>query len=269
MKDLKLEIDLIPKGAWGSSLSKQLPKADWDILRQYAYSRAKGKCSICGYHTNDLDAHEVWNFDRRNKTQTLKDIVALCTRCHGVKHFRNSERLGYGQNAKRHFMKINNCSELIFANHCFESMLDYEANNDIYRWNTKVDFEKFGGSSDMKIKDNYLPFITDPYQDTDFEKFDISHNQGINFRSSGNGNIPKLYNVEVDNYAGTISLECALTKRVDFYFDKSILKSHYNTGGRFAVEFSLKNRNHPYVRFRLIGYGGIFESEKFELRECI
>jgi len=60
-----------------------------------------------------------------------------------------------------------------------------------------------------------------------------------------------------------------LTKRVEFYFDKTLLKSFYNTAGKFLSEFGLKSCGYPYVRFRLIGNDGIFESEKFELRECV
>ena len=252
MKNLKLTMDLIPKGAWGSSLSKQLSKDDWDTLRQFAFSKARGECSICGCKTNELDAHEVWFFDKQNSTQTLKNIQALCTRCHGVKHFRNSERLGYGQNAKRHFLKVNCCSELDFANHCFESMLDFEEKNKIYRWKISVDFAKFGGSSEMEINEYYLPYITNPYQDVGFSKL----NGGL---------VPILYSVIVDNYAGTIMIECGLTIRVELCCDKVLLKSFYNTAGRFVVKFSLKNCMSSYVQFRLIGEDGAFKSEKFEL----
>lgn len=32
MKNYKLNIDLLPKGAWENDLSKTLSKKDWDIL---------------------------------------------------------------------------------------------------------------------------------------------------------------------------------------------------------------------------------------------
>jgi 5-methylcytosine-specific restriction endonuclease McrA len=95
MSKLKLTIDLLPKGAWGNNLSKTLPKKDWDTLRHICYERAGNRCCICDKEDSRLDAHEVWEFDMRTKTQTLKDIMALCPACHGVKHMRNSERIGY------------------------------------------------------------------------------------------------------------------------------------------------------------------------------
>lgn len=72
MRDYKLKIDLLPKGAWDNDLSKTLPKKDWDLLRNKCYERAHHRCQICGYQTDYLDAHEVWDFNVNKKTQTLK-----------------------------------------------------------------------------------------------------------------------------------------------------------------------------------------------------
>ena len=117
MKNFKLTIEMLPKGAWNNDFSKTLPKKEWDIVRNNCYERANHKCQICGFITDDLDAHEVWEFDMKSKTQTLKDIIGICSKCHGVKHIRNSQRLGYGEDAKKHFMKVNKCSELDYASH--------------------------------------------------------------------------------------------------------------------------------------------------------
>ena len=68
------------------------------------------------------------------KTQTLKDIIAICSKCHGVKHIRNSQRLGLGENAKRHFMEVNNCNELEFAKHLAKAQMDFAERNKIDRW---------------------------------------------------------------------------------------------------------------------------------------
>lgn len=59
MKELKLTIELLPKGAWNNDFSKTLSQKDWDILRKECYKRANHKCQICGFETDDLDAHEV------------------------------------------------------------------------------------------------------------------------------------------------------------------------------------------------------------------
>ena len=164
MKDLKLKIELLPKGAWGNDFSRTLSKKDWDKLRKKCYERANHKCQICGYETDDLDAHEVWDFDIKTKTQTLVDIVALCSKCHGVKHIRNSQRLGFGENAKRLFMKVNNCNELEFATHLTKAQIDFEERNKIYRWKMIANLERFGGK-DIKIKEVYIPLIKSEYKE--------------------------------------------------------------------------------------------------------
>ena len=106
MEGLKLTINMLPKGAWNNDFSKRLSKKDWDKLREFALKRANGRCEICGYKTDALDVHEEWEFNIEKKTQTLKQIIAICSKCHGVKHFKNSVRLGYGEEAQKHFMKV-------------------------------------------------------------------------------------------------------------------------------------------------------------------
>ena len=60
MEELKLTINMLPKGAWYNDFSKTLSKKHWDILREFALKRANGRCEICGYKTDDLDVHEEW-----------------------------------------------------------------------------------------------------------------------------------------------------------------------------------------------------------------
>ena len=74
MENLKLTIELLPKGVWNNDFSKTLPKKEWDILRDKCYKRANGVCQICGYKTDGLDAHEVWEFDTKNKTQKVENL---------------------------------------------------------------------------------------------------------------------------------------------------------------------------------------------------
>jgi hypothetical protein len=134
MQNFKLTIDLLPKGAWGNDFSITLPKKQWDALRKTCYELAGNKCEICGKETPNLAAHEVWTFDVDNKTQTLKEIVALCPACHGVKHFRNSTRIGYGEQSKAHFMKINNCDFNAFMEHYLEAQATFDELSKIKKW---------------------------------------------------------------------------------------------------------------------------------------
>lgn len=133
MQNYKLTIELLPKGAWNNDFSITLPKKEWDIVRNNVYKKANHRCQICGFKTDDLDAHEVWEFNTTKKTQTLKDIIGICGKCHGVKHIRNSQKLGYGEESKTHFMSVNKCSELDYASCLTKAQMDFEKQNKVYR----------------------------------------------------------------------------------------------------------------------------------------
>lgn len=254
MKDFKLTIELLPKGAWDNDLSKTLSKKDWDFLRNKCYERANHKCEICGYETDELDAHEVWDFDIKSKTQTLKNIIALCSKCHGVKHMRNSQRLGFGENAKRHFMKVNNCSNFEFASHYAQAQMDFEERNEILRWKINADLEKFGGKG-MEIKEKYIPMITTPYSLKDLE----------NCRNK-NDFLPRILNIDVNNYNGTITILCDKTNKIEWYGTNK-LSTKFNFGQNFKTEFCVKDLKSPYLYFKLFGNGGETMSKVFYLKD--
>ena len=133
MKNLKLTIDLLPKGAWGTNLSKTLPKKEWDDIRKSVYEKADNRCVCCGAG-GELHAHEVWDFDIPKKMQTLKDIIALCPSCHMVKHFRNSIRMGWDKHAKAHFMKVNECNLDTFVAHFAEAESLFNERGKVDKW---------------------------------------------------------------------------------------------------------------------------------------
>lgn len=245
MKDLKLTIELLPKGAWGNDFSRTLSKKDWDILRNECYKRANHHCQICGYKTDDLDSHKVWDFDIKKQTQTLKDIIGICGKCHGVNHIRNSQRLGYGENAKRHFMEVNNASELEFASHLTKAQMDFEERNKVYRWKMIADLERFGGK-DIQIKETYIPLIDSEYtQDT----LETLKNE-VDFT-------PRILNVCVNNYEGTISITCDKTNKINWYDSKqNLIATKFNFGEEFVTKFSVKNSHFPYITFKLTGEFG-------------
>lgn len=254
MKNLKLKIELLPKGAWGNDFSRTLSKKDWDTLRNKCYEIANGKCCICGYETNDLNAHEVWDFNITNKIQTLVDIIALCNRCHGVIHMRNSQRMGYGENAKNHFMKVNNCNELEFASNFAKAQIDYEERNKILRWAIKADLEKFGGKG-IEIKQNYVPLIESNYTLDELETLKNECDYS-----------PRILDIGIDNYQGIISIICDKTNRIEWYDDKqNLIDTKFNFGEIFATKFSVKNLHIPYITFGLFGEFGEKYSKKFNL----
>lgn len=227
MNELKLTIELLPKGAWGNDLSIFLPKKDWNILREVALKRANGKCEICGYESYDLDVHEEWEFDIKNKTQTLKDIIAICSRCHGVKHFRNSKRLGFEEEAKKHFMKINDCSELDFASHLTQAEILFNERNEIYFWKMKLDLVKFGGK-EISIPDLTRLKILNPYSENDLEELKNKTNLS-----------PRILNIEVNNYSGNINVKSDISNKIVWYVDGKVSKTQYNFARTLKSDFLL------------------------------
>lgn len=266
MEKLKLTINLLPKGAWNNDFSKTLPKKDWDKLRMFALKRAGGKCEICGFKTNELDVHEEWDFDTQNKTQTLKQIIAICSKCHGVKHFKNSVRLGHGEEAEKHFMNVNNCSEMEFAGHLHKALLDYNERNSVYRWKIIANLEKFGGSG-IEVKQNNTPLIKSPYEGLDWDKLSFNDTKKL-FEIKRNENLigsPKIVSINVDNYQGTILVKALFADKIEWYLDDKIIQTKYNTAGLFTTELKVKNLTGSLVNFKLIGLGGITTSKRFEL----
>ena len=266
MEDLKLTISLLPKGAWNNDFSKTLSKKDWNKLREFALKRAKDKCEICGFETNDLDVHEEWEFNINKKTQTLKDIVAICSKCHGVKHFKNSVRLGYGEEAQKHFMKVNNCSEMDFASHLDKALLEYNERNSVYRWKIVADIEKFGGSG-IEIKQNNIPLIKNPYENIDWNTLSYDDMKSL-FEIKRNEFLlgsPKLISVNVDNYQGSIQIKVLFADRIEWYLDEEKIKTKYNTAGLFTTELKVKNLIGKNLKFKIIGIGGEIISKNFEI----
>ncbi|MBO1326740.1 hypothetical protein K2X14_14080 [Acetobacter sp. TBRC 12305] len=80
---------MVPQPLWGWNLRALLAKADWDTVRRWAYRRAGYRCRICGQRGSDypVEADEGWAYDDARCVQTLKGVVALCPRCHEVRHW--------------------------------------------------------------------------------------------------------------------------------------------------------------------------------------
>ena len=267
MKNFKLTIEMLPKGAWNNDFSKTLPKKEWDIVRNACYKKANHRCQICDYETDDLDAHEVWEFDIKKKTQTLKDIIGICSKCHGVKHIRNSQRLGYGEEAKRHFMNVNKCSELDYASHLTQAQMDFEERSKIYRWKIVADLSKFG-LENATIEELNIPFIENPYQDIDWNLLSYQKMKNL-FKMKRTNNsligVPKVNYIEVDNYQGTISVSSLFTNKIIWFLDGVKIKTKYNVIGKFVTTLKVENLNGKELFFILLGDNGQTISKTFGL----
>lgn len=136
-KDLKLTIELIPESAWGENLRKYLPKKVWDRIRKEVFKKSGYKCAICG-SSEKLQCHEVWEFDDENHILKLKDFMALCEKCHLVKHFGMAGVLASEgkinlEELIRHFMRVNNCDRKTFEEHKREAFKKFHERSR-YEW---------------------------------------------------------------------------------------------------------------------------------------
>ncbi len=125
MKPLKLTVEPIPATSAGKSLNRLLPKHRWDKIRKQVYAEYEYRCAVCGVDPKEapervypthaplltdpalierygkqrgdalnrrprkvrLECHEVWEYEEQTRVQRLSSLVALCTRCHQVKHW--------------------------------------------------------------------------------------------------------------------------------------------------------------------------------------
>ncbi len=78
----------LPSSTHGDNLMKILPRSKWDKIRKATYERADFKCELCSGKgkKHPVEAHELWMFDFKIKTQYLERLVALCPNCHRIQH---------------------------------------------------------------------------------------------------------------------------------------------------------------------------------------
>ena len=106
---MKLTIELIPKTSFYNNVRKILSRREWEVIRKETLSKANNICEICGgvSATKALDCHEVWEYDDLNHIQKLIKFMALCDRCHEVKHIGKAQIDGNFDRAEKWFRNIN------------------------------------------------------------------------------------------------------------------------------------------------------------------
>ena len=140
---MKLTIELVPSTAWFSNLRSILSSNDWDILRKETYKAAKYKCEICGGKgkKHPVECHERWSYNDKNHIQTLDGLIALCPKCHMVKHIGFAYLNGNGEKAKEQLKKINKLQEYE-ANHYISKAFDIHNKRSQYEWTINLDYLK-------------------------------------------------------------------------------------------------------------------------------
>lgn len=138
---MKLEIELVPKTAWYSNMRKVLSQAEWDKIRKKTYKDYDYKCGICGKGNVQLECHEIWYYDDENNIQTLKGFIALCHKCHMVKHIGLAGILSRKgeldmDELKNHFLRVNNVTIEEFKEHYRQSIQIF-TNRSNKEWTTE------------------------------------------------------------------------------------------------------------------------------------
>lgn len=103
---IKLSVELVPRTCWYTNVRSNVSKSDWDIIRKKCYSLADNKCEICGKGKR-VECHETWQYDDTIKEQKLVGLIALCSKCHKVKHFGLTQIRGEEEIAIKQLMKVN------------------------------------------------------------------------------------------------------------------------------------------------------------------
>jgi len=107
-----LFVDLIPASCWFTNVRSSVSARDWERLRTLVYGRAGNRCEV-GAATVDrerqvwLEAHERWDFHHTSRTQRLRRLVCLCTRCHQATHFGYAEITGRAAQALAELGAVN------------------------------------------------------------------------------------------------------------------------------------------------------------------
>lgn len=106
---LKLTIELVPQSSWFNNVRSAVSAKEWDKIRKQVYSEAWHVCQICGGigPNHPVEAHEIWEYDDKKLIQKLTGMIALCPRCHLVKHLGFATVSGKRTIAVNHFIDIN------------------------------------------------------------------------------------------------------------------------------------------------------------------
>ncbi|MCP3804266.1 DUF5710 domain-containing protein [Allokutzneria sp. A3M-2-11 16] len=111
-----LFVDLVPSSCWFTNVRSCVSPRDWERLRRMITRRAGNRCEACGAGEDRtarrwLEAHERWTFEERNRTQTLRRLICLCTSCHTVTHFGLATIKGTAAEAFSHLRNVTGMSE--------------------------------------------------------------------------------------------------------------------------------------------------------------
>src|SRR6266542_3657855 len=122
---LKLEVELVPRTAWGKNLRTQPPRREWGKIRTDVCAYQGHKCAICKAEGR-LICHELWDYDDRNHIQKLTGFKAVCSMCNNVIHLGHTTVLAEQgkvgiKKVEERFMKVKQCDLQTFRQHAIQA----------------------------------------------------------------------------------------------------------------------------------------------------
>lgn len=105
----RLEIELVPSSSWFDNVRTRVSVSDWKKCKRLVGARSKNRCEICGGRGAKwpVECHEIWEYDDDTHIQKLKGLIALCPRCHEVKHIGLAMTRGRLVYALSHLATVN------------------------------------------------------------------------------------------------------------------------------------------------------------------
>ena len=136
-----LNVELVPKSAWGKNLRSELSSSEWDWIKKTVSKHANHVCEVCGGVGDrwPVECHEKWFYDKDTKTQILKGFIALCPTCHQAKHIGLAIKNGYEHNVIKHIMKVNEWNRQTTMNHIEEQFNIWKSRNKI-QWSLDTSY---------------------------------------------------------------------------------------------------------------------------------
>ena len=120
-----LTAELVPSRMWRLNLRTILRPAEWTALSDAVAAAADRRCEICGGvgPRHPVEAHEVWAW--AGHTQRLTRLVALCPRCHVVKHAGRARKLGWEDDVVDQLRKVNGWTKPQVSGHLKDAWDDW------------------------------------------------------------------------------------------------------------------------------------------------
>lgn len=136
MSKVKLDIELVPAGAWFDNLRSKLSKTKWDMVKRAVYKKAGDQCEICGGRGKKwpVECHEIWEHSLLLRETKMKGLIALCPSCHEVKHIGLALKRGRYEQAITHMAKVNGWSVDQADRHAARALMYWQKHMSDGKW---------------------------------------------------------------------------------------------------------------------------------------